>query len=334
MAAPAEAVTLAGVVIVRLVNEPQGAMFKTTRLAWLAAACVSFTWGQAGSTPGRPVQMMMTVGHHYGRELSTLTIDDLVVTDLYKPLRITNVVSLRDDPGGLELFLLIDQSANCEPGSNFEELRRFIRSQPSTTAVGIAYIEGGRIQVVENPMQDHERAVQLLGPPVGGTPAGPYGALTDLIQDWRRGSSRRAVLLISPGIDPASTDARQSPSAEAAIEAAQRAGVTVYAIYHPSADYATGDYSKIRSGQIKLAHVADETGGEAYFLGLAPLPSLAPFLADIADHLTNQYLLEFIANPTDGAGRLQEVSVKSTIPDVELIAPDRVWILGRRGAQD
>ena len=310
-------------------------MFKITQLAWLAIACTPFTWAQATSAPGRPVQMMMTVGHHYGPELSTLTRDDLIVTDLYKSLLITNVISLRDDPAGLELFLLIDNSANWEPGSHFEELRRFIGSQPATTAVGIAYIEGGRIQVVENPMQDHERAVQLLSPPAGGKPAGPYGALTDLIQGWRRGSSRRAVLLISPGIDPAATDAWQNPSAEAAIEAAQRAGVTVYAIYHPSADYLTNDSSKIRSGQIKLAHVADETGGEAYFLGFAPLPSLAPFLADIADHLTNQYLLEFLANPTEGAGRFQDVSVKSKIPEVELMAPDKVWILGQRpGAQD
>ncbi len=65
------------------------------------------------------------------------------------------------------------------------------------------------------------------------------------------------------------------------LQAAQRAGVTVYVIYHPSADYLTTDSSKIYSGQVQLAHVADETGGEAYFLGFGPLPSLAPFLADM-----------------------------------------------------
>ena len=88
-----------------------------------------------------------------------------------------------------------------------------------------------------------------------------------------------------------------TPSAEAALEAAQRAGVTVYAIYHPSADYFASDPSKIYAGQVQLAHVADETGGEAYFLGFGPLPSLAPFLADMADHLANQYLLEFLPIP-------------------------------------
>jgi hypothetical protein len=309
-------------------------MLKIAKLARLALACTPFTWAQANSAAGTPVQMMVTVGHHYGHEsLPALTVNDLTVTQVYEPLPVTNLISLRDGPAGLELFLLIDNSSNCEPSSTFEELRRFIGSQASTTAVGVAYIEGGRVQVAENPMQDHERAVKLLSAPTGSNPASPFGAVTELIQGWQQGSSRRAVLLISHGIDPAAADALQNPSAEAAIEAAQRAGVTVYAIYHPSADYLTNDSSKIRSGQVQLAHLAGETGGQAYFLDLAPLPSLTPFLGDIADHLRNQYLLEFLANPVEGADRLQEVTIKSKIPEVELMAPYRVWILGRRSGR-
>jgi hypothetical protein len=45
------------------------------------------------------------------------------------------------------------------------ELRRFISYQPSTTAVGVAYIENGRLQVAEKPTQDHERAVKALNTP-------------------------------------------------------------------------------------------------------------------------------------------------------------------------
>ena len=125
------------------------------------------------------------------------------------------------------------------------------------------------------------------------------------------------------------TENYQDPSAEAALQAAQRAGVTVYVIYHPSADYLATDSSKIYSGQVQLAHVADETGGEAYFLGFGPLPSLAPFLADMADHLANQYLLEFLASPAEGAGTLQQVTVKSKIADLEVMVPDKVWVPGR-----
>ena len=65
-------------------------------------------------------------------------------------------------------------------------------------------------------------------------------------------------------------------------------------------------------------------------MGFGPLPSLAPFLADLADHLANQYLLEFLAKPDEGPGELQEVTVKSKLPDIELMAPDKVWVPGRR----
>ena len=41
--------------------------------------------------------------------------------------------------------------------------------------------------------------------------------------------------------------------------------------------------------------------GAGLFPKLGPLPSLTPFLTDIADHLVNQYLLEFLANPIEEA---------------------------------
>lgn len=304
-------------------------MPKIAKLACLALAYPLFTWAQATSTADAPVQIVVTVGHHYGHEPPTLRRDDFVITQQYEPLPATNLVPLRGDRAGLELFVLVDNCSNCEPGSKFEELHRFIVSQPSTTAVGVGYIQNGRLEVVEKPTQDHERAVKALSAPQGSKPSSPFGALTELIQGWRQGSPRRAVLMISNGIDPEVKDVLTDTSAEGAIEVAQRAGVTVYAIYHPSADYITSDISKIYSGQVRLSHLAVETGGEAYFLGFGPLPSLAPFLADIADHLANQYLLEFLATPGEGPGRLQQVIIKSKLPDFELMVPNRVWVPGR-----
>jgi hypothetical protein len=305
-------------------------MSQIAKLTYLALACPLVTLPQTTSSSGTPVQIVVTLGHHYGDERPTLTRDDLIVTQVFEPLPITNLVPLSDDRAGLELFVLVDDSSNGEPGSKFEELRRFIGSQASTTAVGVAYIEGGHLRVSEKPTPDHVRAVKALSAPDGRNPSGPFNALTELIQGWPQGSSRRAVLMISNGVDPAATDVAQVPSAEAAIHAAQRAGVIVYAIYQPSADYLTGDPSKIHSGQIELAHLAFETGGEAYFLGSEPLPSLAPFLADMADHFANQYLLQFLPDPDLRSGAFQPVTVKSKLPDVELMAPGSVWIPQRR----
>jgi len=298
----------------------------------MAFAWPLFAWAQSPSPEGVPAQIpvhiMVTLGHHYGGVLAALTQDEVTVTQRFDPQRITSLTPLRGDRGGLELFLLVDDFSSCEPGSKFEEVRRFIDSQLPTTAVGVAYIHNGNLEVIENPTRDRQRAVMALSAPSGSKPASPFKALAELIRGWPQGPSRRAVVMISNGIDPEAKELGPDASADGAIEAAQRAGVPIYAIYHPSADYQTQDYSKIYAGQVQLAHVAGETGGEAYFLGMGPLPSLVPFLADIADHLANQYLLEFLANPSDGPGALQEVTVKSNVPDVELIVPSKAWVPG------
>jgi hypothetical protein len=275
-------------------------MSKIAKLALLALPCPLFSWAQATPSAGTPTQIIVTTGHHYGHVPPMLTKDDLTITEQYNPLPVINIVPLRGERASLDMFLLVDQCSNCEVGSKFEELSRFILSQPSTTRVGVAYIFNGQLQVAEKPTADHERAVQALNTPAGSKPASPFVALADLIRGWPQGTARRAVLMVSNGINPTAVENLQDPSAEAALEAAQRAGVTVYVIYHPSADYQSTDSAKIYSGQVQLAHVADETGGEAYFLGFGPLPSLAPFLTDMADHLANQYLVEFLASPAPG----------------------------------
>ncbi len=309
-------------------------MSKPRTAAWLAFACPLFLSAQTTAPAGAPAKMLVTAGHYYGHEPPVLTRDSLIVKQQFDPLPITNVVPLRGDRAGLELFLLVDNCSNCEPGGKFEELRRFIGSQPATTAVGVAYIQDGFLKIAQNPTQDRERAIKALSAPTGSTASNPFSAVAELIRIWPQNSSRHAVLMISNGVDPGATDELQNPSAEAAIAAAQRAGVSVFAIYHPSADYVTSDFSKIYSGQVQLAHFANESGGEAYFLSFGPLPSLAPFLSDIADHLANQYLVEFLANPSQPPGELQSVTVKSTIKDLDLMAPDKVWIPGRTKDQE
>jgi hypothetical protein len=305
-------------------------MSKIAKLASLALVWPLVSWAQTTVPEGTPVQMMVTLGHHYGHEPPVLTSKDVTVTEHYEPLPVANVTPLRGEAAGLELFVLVDHCSNCEPGSKFEELSHFITSQPPTTAIGIAYIQNGHLQMAENPTTDHERAVKALNTPAGSKPASPFTALAELIRAWPPGTPRRAVLMISNGINPAATDELKDPSADTALEAAERAGVTVYVIYHPSADYLKADLSKLYSGQVQLAHVADETGGEAYFLGFGPLPSLGPFLADLADHLANRYLVEFVAPPAEGPGALQQFRVKSKLTDVEIMAPDKVWVRGRR----
>jgi len=309
-------------------------MSKIAKLAVLALGGSLLGWAQTPAPAGAPAQMIVTIGHHYGQAPPVLTKDDLTVTQGYTNLTVTNLIPFRGEHAGLQLFLLVDHCSNCEPGSKFQELSQFIRSQPPTTAVGIAYIMNGRLQVGINPTTDRDRAVQALNTPEGSKPASPFNALAELIRTWpetcAQGSCRRAVVMISNGINPAASDKLEDPTAEAALAAAERAGVTIYVIYHPSADYLKADSSQLYSGQVQLAHVADESGGEAYFLGFGPLPSLAPFLSDMADHLSNQYLLQFIASPAEAPEELSRVTVKSNLPAIEVMVPDRIFIPAQR----
>ncbi len=289
----------------------------------------------ARSQSAVPAHIIVTAGHYYSHQPPLLNQTELTVTQNMDPVRITNLVPLRGDMAALELFVLVDDCSSCEAGTKFDELRRFILAQPETTAVGVAYIRGGRLEIAQDPTHDRARAVKALNAPTGGKPANPFVPLAELIQNWDRDPSgpheaRRVVLMISNGIDPAITSGLLDPTADAAIEAAQRHEVTIFALYHPSADYANTDAAAIYAGQVQLAHVANETGGEAYLLGFGPLPSLAPFLADVADHLANQYRLEFLANPADPGGSLEETTVRSSLPEIELMTPAKAWIPGAR----
>jgi len=307
-------------------------MLNTVKLTALAIACPLLTWAQTPPPAGIPAQIVVTLGHHYGQPPPVLTKYDLSVSEGYQSLPVTNLIPLRGEHAGLELFILVDHCSNCEPGSKFQELSQFIRSQPPTTSVGIAYILNGQLQVALNPTTDRDRAVRALNTPEGSKAVSPFNALAELLRTWpetcAQGACRRAVLMVSNGINPAAADKLQDPTAEIALAAAQRAGVPIYVIYNPSADYLKTDPSQIYSGQVQLSHVADESGGEAYFLGFGPLPSLAPFLSDLADHLANQYLLQFTANPAEAANGLEHVTVKTSSGAVEVMVPDKVYVPG------
>lgn len=214
-------------------------------------------------------QLVLTLDHLYGETSPALTQSELAVSHDYSPLTITKLTPLTGDRADLEMFLLVDDCSNCELGRKFQELQRFIVAQPSTTRIGVAYIEDGKLKIAAEPSIDRERTLKALSAPTGGKPANPFDALESLITSWKSSATRRVVVLISNGIDPAAQEIVNA-SVEKATAAAQRAGVQVYAIYNPIANYLSTDFDEIYTGQVHLAHVAEETGGEAYLLTSGP----------------------------------------------------------------
>lgn len=61
----------------------------------------------------------------------------------------------------------------------------------------------------------------------------PYFSVVDLVKRWPQSSVRREVLMISDGIDRFYGSGPDDPYPNSAIEAAQKAGIIVSAIYAP-----------------------------------------------------------------------------------------------------
>ena len=282
----------------------------------------AIAFAETKSGHGDDVRMVLTVADHTNHRPAVLKPGGLVITDG----TIADVTPLKGRD--LEVFMVIDDAANVNDdfSSRLQALRHFVTTQPDPVAIGVAYIHGGMLQVVENPTTDHQRAATALRAPAGSEPANPYSALSDLIQHWVSDSVSREIVLVGMQIDDSAKDGGSCANAETAIQDAQRAGVIVYALYNPFSSIVPQNSSKLDATAVDLGQVAYQTGGEAYFIGHSPTATLEPFLADISEHLANRYLVKFRLTSNTGSG-LQSVNVNAGSADQELMAPDKVWVV-------
>jgi len=289
---------------------------------WIAALALSGTllFAAVNPQPGVEVQMILTSADHMNHNPPALKAADIAITDA----TITDWVPF-EGGNNLELFIVIDDSADYDFAVRLQELKRFVTSQPASAAIGVAYIHDGELRIVENPTTDHQLAVRDLRSPSGSKTANSYCALSELIQGWKTKSLRREVVIVTAGVDESATGGAVCVDAETATHDAERAGVVVYALYNPPSDYVSKDWSNVDAGIVNLASVSYDTGGEAYFVGHTPTLSIEPFLADITEHLAHQYLVKFRVTPMPDSA-FQTLFVTSATPDRELMKPERIWV--------
>ena len=266
------------------------------------------------------VQMVVTVADHTNHRPAVLKPGGLAITDG----TIANVIPLKGRD--LELFMVIDEAANANDDftARLLELRHFVTAQPDSVAIGVAYIGGGVLHVVQNPTTNHEVAAAALRAPAGSEAANPYSALSDLVLHWVSNSVSREIVLVSMQIDESAGEGASCGNAETAIQDAERAGVIVYAMYNPFTNSASQKLSKVEAS-VDLRQVAYETGGEGYVVARGATETFEPLLADISEHMANQYLVKFRPPSNTGSG-LQTVDVTAASPDQEMMAPHGVWI--------
>lgn len=268
----------------------------------------------AGPREGR---IIATVANHTTHVTTPLTKADI---DDSGAMQVVDITPLR---GESEIYIVIDDAATYDFGDKLTEIRAFIGELTPDIAVGVAFIRDGQLEIARTPLKERDAAIAALRAPSGSKPANPYCALSALINGWESRAGRREIVIITSGIDY--TGGTGCATGENAIADAQRAGVVVYAIYHPVAGYEDEEWSRVDNGKISLTHVCYETAGEAYSISHGPAESMRPFFLDISEHLANQYSIKVkvASGPAPG---FEFVFLFSRRKGMELMLPARVWM--------
>ncbi len=279
------------------------------------------------TSSGVPVRIVVSVEGQKGAAPPNLARNDVMVYLENQRMPVTGWTPVQNDRSGFELWLLIDDGTDTALGTQLADLRRFVLEQPSTTHVGIGYLRNGTVQVAQTLTADHALAAKAIRLPLGqpGISASPYLALTDLLQKWPRAEQVREVLMITSGVDPDYGPGPSNPYLDRAIEVAQREGVVVHSIYFGSAGHFGHSLWQINWGQNYLSQLAEETGGEMFWLGTSNPVSLAPYLNDLYQHFRGQHILTFLAQGNPGYKR---VKLKTEVPHVALVGPSKVYVPG------
>jgi len=279
---------------------------------------------QASATAAHAV---VTVEARHGTNIPEIQRGDVMVYEGRDRDQVTDLVPLVGEHAALQLFFLIDDASDGALDPQLQDLRGFIRNQPATAAIGVGYMRNGTVQVVQNLTTDHEQAAKSIRLPIGqaGVSPSPYLSLVDLIKKWPDAQVRREVLMASDGIDRLWGSGPGDPYVDSAIEAAQKAGIIVHSIYTPGVGHYGHSLWRMNWGQNYLAQLSDETGGENYNYGFGPAVSFSPYLDDLSQRLTHQFLVSFIPKPEKKPG-LRSVKFRTEVPNADLAGPDRVYV--------
>jgi hypothetical protein len=281
------------------------------------------------TTPVRMTVTLQVLGEN--KRMPEVAREDLIVKQGNDRLEVTGWTPARGDHAGLDLFILIDDASDPSLGSQQDDLRAFVNSQPPTTSVGVGYMHNATVEITQNFTPDHSQAAKALRLPIAsmGAFANPYLSVIDLMKRWPANSNRREVVLVSDGIDRFRGGPRNfliiSPDVDSASSVAQRTGTIIDTIFTRGIGRLGRNFWAITNGQNSMAKLSEETGGDSFFLGTQNPVSFKPYLNEVLKNLESQYILEFQAIPGTKSG-LQSVNLSTEVAGVELDSADSVWV--------
>jgi hypothetical protein len=290
-------------------------------------------YAQESVTPSSvPITTTVTVFGRKSAEPPPITIHDVTVYSEKTRLDVTSWVRAEDADLGLQLAIVIDNSASqIGVGSQLQDVANFIRSQPKNTAVGVFYAQNGTVETASPFSADHDAVARTLRIPLGaraGASPSVYLSISDLVKHhWAPTGGSREVLLISSGIDGLN-QGPDSPYVEATMEDLQKTGVVIHTIY-TGGRLAFDESIRGENARDNLAKITDASGGRGFFEGVSAPVSFGPYLQELNTILHHQYLLTFTIAPSNRRkGELREIEIHIEQHDVTLKYPKQVLVPG------
>jgi hypothetical protein len=281
---------------------------------------------QPNSTaPTVSVRTLITVTTKKGMEPVQLTPRDLLVQQSKVRLRVTSVTPATGENGGMQLAIVIDDSATSSLNNQLPDIAKFIREQEPNVKVGVFYARNGTVQVRQDFTPDHELAAKSLRIPLGqgGAYTSAYLSVMDLMKRWPATQDRRELLLFTDGVDRF-RHGPLSPDVESTYEMAQKQGIVLHSIVISVAGGRRGGM-RMSNGQNNLSQITAQSGGFLYNQGFQTPVDMTPFLDQLDGVLRSQYWVTYLAHPKDKPS-MQEIKFSTELPGVKIYAPAEVPI--------
>ncbi len=243
---------------------------------------------------------------------------------------ILSIRSVTNTP--LHIAVLIQDNLSSNVNLQLDEIRNFIKKLPPDSRVMVAYLRSGSTQIAQKFTTDLEKAAGSIRAIVGSpsiAPNSPYEGVEEMTARFDAlPTGRRAILLVSDGLDLSNPLPTQSLQLDQAILKAQRRGVAIYSFYSSATLTENGSSGVILNAQGSLNRLSEETGGRAFFQGTFSPISFQPFFRDLNLALNRQFALTYLS--THLKKGYYKIEVLSTNPEIKIDHPKGYYYRGNK----
>src|ERR1700735_4792887 len=120
----------------------------------VAASIVGTAIGSYAAEPAAsttvPVTLTVTATVAGSKRMPAINRSDIIVKQGKNRLDVTEWIPAQGDREGLEIFILVDDAAESRLSLQYDDLRSFIKDQPSSTLIGVGYMRNGTVQIAQD----------------------------------------------------------------------------------------------------------------------------------------------------------------------------------------